>query len=171
MECKLLENASKRREEFMLIEDAEYRFAGRVALRYNNPNPFIIVETLGFRFYTQAPRTTLQPKRGNWIRGEGTLLLDYGDWYVHGLGPPSLLFNFRVANIWKVRIPERYIERGEGRLGHPSYLRPADYERDDRQQVDTMVGEPVDELFYIVELDDTGLSNVALRPTIGQSKI
>jgi hypothetical protein len=34
-----------------------------------------------------------------------------------------------------------------------------------------MVGEPVDELFYIVDLDDTGLSDAALRPTIGQSKV
>lgn len=172
MECKLLENASERQEEFMLLEDAEYRFAGRVALRYgNNLNPFIIVETLGFRFYTQAPRATLRPKRGNWISGAGTLLLDYGDWYFHGLGRPSLLFNFRVANIWKVRIPERHITRGEGAVIHlPSYVRPGEYERHDRQPVDTMVGEPLDELFYIMELDDSGLAGAEIPVTFGRSK-
>src|SRR3990172_6805441 len=169
MECTRLETTREQQERFMHLDDAEYRFSGRVALLYNKPHTFMIIEARGFRFYTLAPRA-LRLKRGSWTDGTGTLLLDYGDWYFHGLGRPSLLFNFRVASICKVRIPERHITRGEGAIHCPPFVRPGEYEHHDRHPVDTMVGQPLDELFYIMELDDTGLAGAEIPVTFGRSK-
>ena len=74
MECTRLETTREQQERFMHLDDAEYRFSGRVALLYNKPHPFMIIEARGFRFYTLAPRA-LRLKRGSWTDGTGTLLL------------------------------------------------------------------------------------------------
>jgi len=170
MECTRLEATREQQERFTRLDDTQYRFSGRVRLRYNKPNPFIVIEALGFRFYTLEPRG-LQLKRGNWVDGEGTLLLDYGDWAFHILGGRSLLFNFRVINIWKVPIPERYVTRGVGAISGPTYVRPGAYEAETRQPVETMDGQPVDWLFYIVELDDRSLTGMDIPPTFGRSEM
>ena len=68
MECTRLEATREQQERFTRLDDTQYRFSGRVRLRYNKPNPFIVIEALGFRFYTLEPRG-LQLKRGNWVDG------------------------------------------------------------------------------------------------------
>ncbi|MGH2372515.1 MAG: hypothetical protein ACRDIC_03435 [bacterium] len=150
MDTQRLEWCPAGLEEFTHIRDAEYRFRGRVILVYSSEEkPFVVVETLGFRFYTNGRH--LRPLQlgyrnpGDWVVGEGTLLLDYGDWFSHGIHDPNLFFKLLVKNIWKVN-----------RLGDS-----------ERMPLDTMKGRNVDEELYIIDFDDVGLSGEAIPRTLG----
>jgi hypothetical protein len=173
MVCTRLGSTQERQERFTHLDDAQYRFSGRVRLRYNERQgfiPFVIIECAGFRFYTsQTPGLQLSPS--TWADGEGTLLLDYGDWAFHGLGGPSLLFDFRVVNIWKIPIPERDITRRKGEVSGPTFELPGAYDADSRQLVETMRDQPFHWLFYIMELDDVGLAGMNISPTFGRSQM
>ncbi len=146
-------------EMFESIGNGEYRFVATSIKTYDKDR-LAIMESNGFRFYIAgSPANSLL--EGRRYSAEGTLLLDHYAW-VESLGqrhnPPRLFYTFEVTQILKVNIPERFISRHDQGKSLPTRLAPADYSPSDVECVATMEGQPFDEEFYIIDLDDSNVN-------------
>jgi hypothetical protein len=142
-EIQLVENTSE--IEFLHLGHAVYQFTGKVLRVYNEQRAesrIIVVETGSFRFYLHSYKALLKAstfRPGNVINGRGVLLLDHYLW-VEFLSsyadPPDLFYTLRVDDIWRYRIPERFIKRSDRGIAYPTRVRPEDYGPDDVTKVD-----------------------------------
>jgi len=103
-------------ERFHHCGQAEYEFTGTVLRTYGcdtDSDRVVVIQADQFRFYISSPLTA-GLLVGNKVSGRGTLALDHYLW-VEFLSqypdPPDLFYSFRVAEITRAKIPERFIKR------------------------------------------------------------
>jgi hypothetical protein len=144
-----------------------YRFTGlvtRVYDRGDQANPIVVIETERFRFYMHSSRseTLALGKRRHRARN---LLFDHYIWveYLSSYpDPPDLFYSLRVTDIWRFRIPERFITRSERGNAYPTWVRPEEYGPDDVSKVDVVSDE--DFVNYVIQFsDDDVLSQTVAR--------
>jgi hypothetical protein len=144
-------------DKFQSLRNGEYRFVATILRVYDREN-LAVMETNGLRFYIAESGVGFV--EGRRYSGEGTLLLDHYAW-VESLGqredPPNLFYHFEVTQIRKVNIPDRFVSRHDKGKSLPTRLAPDDYSPSDVESVVTMQGQPFDEEFYIIDLDDSSV--------------
>jgi hypothetical protein len=141
---------------FKQIKDSDYSFSGQVIRNYKeNDGQLIIIDTGTFKFYMEIPKKKLSLTVGQFICGSGSLLIDYYAW-VENLrnyeNPPDLFYNFKVAKIRKVQIPEKFIYRNDKAMSYPSSLSPNDCTENDILEIEDMDGDNGNTSFYLLDL-------------------
>lgn len=127
----------------------------------------IIVKASDFSFYILSYESKTYTQ-GSKIAGIGTLLLDHYTW-VECLSeykdPPNLFYNLQVKRIRKVQIPDKFVEHYEDGKSKPTRLEPNEYSASDVEEIETMIGQPFDEEFYIIDFDTNGVENAPIKRT------
>jgi len=142
-------------------DTADYRISAQVIRKYRGDGaPLVVFEAGDFRFYNFGERT-VHCDVGDWVELVGTLHVDHYGWVENlktFIDPPDLFYNFVVSHIRRVRIPERFIARGEKTLSSPTSLPGSEYTEGDWDAVEEM-DDPDDAAlgFYLLDLDGTGL--------------
>lgn len=99
--------AGQDRPSFAHLSRADYSFCGVVRAYYDDPEPTIAIDAGGVRFFCEGDKVMgLSP--GTYVRGEGTLYVDYYGWVEYltdRAGAPDLFGNFVVARIAVPEIP------------------------------------------------------------------
>ncbi len=148
-------------ESFEHLGNGEYRCCCTVRKVYEGEDrdTVVILQAGDFRFYTMSAESDSYVQGGRY-GGEGTLLLDHYYWveFLESYeDPPNLFFKLEIRRILRVRIPERFVARHEKGKSLPTRLVPGDYSASDVEELATMEGQSLDEDFYIIEFDDSGL--------------
>ena len=155
--------------EFHQLEEARYRFRGSVIRVYEDGDPesrIVIVEAGRFRFYIcSAKAASFSP--GDNVTGCGTLVFDHYIWveYLSSYpDPPDLFYTLRVENIWRHKIPERFISRSaQGGLAYPSSVEPREHDQSDVTLVDAVSNEEC--IYFVIQFSDREIPAGTVRPT------
>ena len=148
-------------------DNAECQFCARVLQVHSGSDAIAVLDTGTLRFYVNGSEITSFPP-GSLVRGEGTMLLDHYLWveFVDKRpDPPDLFYNLRVSRIRRVQIPGRFVARYDRGKHYPTRVSPSEFEPEHVVELETMVGQPFDEEFYILEFDDTGLDGERVART------
>jgi hypothetical protein len=150
--------------EFHRLEEARYRFRGSVIGAYDgddlgdrivDPGDRIVaVEAGEFRFYICSDKAA-GFLTGDNVTGCGTLLLDHFVWVEflpRYTDPPDLFYTLRVENIWRHRIPERFISRSAGSVGCPTRVEPQEHAPSDVTKVDSVSDEEF--VYHVIRFSD-----------------
>jgi len=134
---------------------SDYSFCGKVIRTYQSVDDgqIIIVDTGNFKFYIEDSKFSVNI--GQFISGQGVLLIDYYIWveYLSSYdNPPDLFYNFIVENISKVKIPEKFIYRHDKGYSSPTSLAPSDYSETDLIEIEDMRNDKSETSFYLLNL-------------------
>jgi hypothetical protein len=169
LEPNTIEKTSSKARYFKAVGNAVYEFSGEVIRRYqeSDGSPLLVIETDAFRFYINTTQIKAY-EQGDYIHGEGTLLLDHYIW-VEFLStyqnPPDLFYNLKVERIRQVKIPKTYIHRHARGKALPTRVVIGEINSEYIQDIKTMVDQTFDEEFYIVEFDTEGAENKTIPKT------
>jgi len=142
---------------FNPIADSNYMFSGKVIRNYvDNEKQIIIIDTGSFKFYLEEFDLNFRPLVGQFISGNGLLLLDYYIW-VENLDDypdaPNIFYNFEVSQILRISIPERFIHRhSDGGTSYPTSLSPGEYDNEHVQEIEDMADDTSGYRFYLLKL-------------------
>ena len=141
---------------FRKIKNSNYEFSGQIIRDYyDNDNRVIIVDVSDFRFYIELTDKQKKSLVGQYIIGQGQLLIDYYIWVenLHSYeNAPDIFYNFTIDKIRKVRIPEKFINRHENGLSAPASLSPEDYDESDIEEIEDMNETNTDTSFFLLDL-------------------
>lgn len=151
------------------LGEARYQFVGSVLRVYGdgtNGDRIVLVEAGQFRFYIYNAKAN-EFSQGDLISGNGTLLFDHYIW-VEFLSsypePPNLFYTLRVNQIWRYRIPERFITRSaHGVVGCPAWVAPAEFGPNDVAKVDLVSDE--DFAYYVIQFSDQDIPSEPVART------
>lgn len=135
--------------------------------RPNLVGTIIVVKASDFSFYILSYETKTYA-RGSKIAGIGTLSLDHYAWVEFLCSyedAPNLFYNLQVKRIRKVQIPDKFVDRYEDGKSQPTRLEPNEYSASDVEEIETMIGQPFDEEFYIIDFDTNGVENASIKRT------
>ncbi len=144
---------------FQHVDQALYEFTGEIIRVYGTAersDRIVVLETDGFRFYINSDKA-LHLKCGETVSGKGTLLYDHYIW-VEFLSdypdPPNLFYTLRISQIWRYRIPERFIHRSERVTSYPTRVNLEEYASSDISVVESVPwgGDGFEN--YVVQLTD-----------------
>jgi hypothetical protein len=140
---------------FRKVKHSDYTFCGEVIRNYNSDHEsqIIIVDTGIFKFYIED--ASFSVKVGQFITGQGSLLIDYYIWveYLSSyVDPPELFYSFIVDGISKVKIPEKFIYRHDKGYSAPTSLSPTDYSDNDLIEIEDMRNDKSETSFYLLNL-------------------
>lgn len=144
--------------EFHQNQYSDYRYCGRVIRTYKSEenSDINLIDCGQFRFYIEGNPKIQKLKEGQFIEGQGTLLLDYYMW-VENLADykdaPNIFYNFQVDRIIKVKIPEKFISRNGNSMSYPSSLQPTDYSNNDIFEINDMRDDDGHTSFYLLDLN------------------
>jgi len=142
---------------FNPIVDSNYTFSGKVIRNYiNNEKQIIIIDTGSFKFYLEEFDLNFRPFVGQFVSGNGRLLLDYYIW-VENLDDypdaPDIFYNFEILQILRISIPECFIVRyKDGGNSYPTSLTPDEYDNDHIQEIEDMADDTNGYRFYLLKL-------------------
>ena len=161
---------SKGLASFEQLVDAEYRFVGKVLRTYNRGgDPIVVVQADQFRFYINSfPDQKLALQEGDIVEGRGRLSLDHYIWveFISSYrDPPNLFYQLRVTRIRAVRIPESFVSRHERGKSYPTSLSHIEYSGTNLEEIQTMDDFRGDEVFFLVDFDDSGLRDTQVPLT------
>ncbi len=181
IEAERISSAENRTPTFKHLGDAEYDFCGEVLKIYHPEGEkksysslrsiftpkrrqpsLAIIDTGGFRFYIESVKLT-KINTGQWLCGQGTLLLDYYVWtefLPRRTNPPDIFYALEVTRIRKVMIPARFIQSDGGAKAYPTRVSPADIE--EITELETMDGQPFDTEFYLVDFKESVQKDIPL---------
>jgi hypothetical protein len=138
-------------ELFLQDTEARCRFCALIIRTYED---LVVLQASGFCFYIQK-RDLVPMECGNYISGSGWLNLDPYHW-AESIGdhehPPNLFYTCRIIKIRKIG------DEGSGtwvEIAMPNGTRQANI-----QEIEDMTGERFKGEFYLLELDDSGCSEV-----------
>lgn len=147
-----------RKERFYLTQKkhSDYFFSGKIIRVYTDADRgILIVDTGRYSFYIESKDHKLSPSIGQFIEGEGQLMVDYYAWvenfraYDHA---PNLFYNLIVERLFKVNIPELFIHRHDHGFSAPTSLPSSDYTDNDLIQIMDMCDNMDATSFYLLEL-------------------
>lgn len=151
------------------LRDAEYEIVGRVIRQYSDgvSSTFPVVEAGWLRFYCPAS-SVADLAVGTKFRLRGQLALDHYQW-VEFLeqypDTPDLFYGVRVARVRQVDIPERFIQRSERSLAHPTTVGPDDYRSDEVREVQAVSDQGAGPAFSLLDLELLQPGAGPARPT------
>jgi hypothetical protein len=113
------------------LGNAEYRFAGEVIQRYEEPEPIVVIESGGFRFFSEGALAA--PLRvGDHIAGDGTLIVDYYGWAElidERVDAPNIFVNLEIRRIRRIEIPVARTQTRGDRQSYPVRTKIAECDR------------------------------------------
>jgi len=136
----------------------EYEACGIVLRRYGSSrNPIIVVDSGELRCYLVDPfHEAAALQEGQKALIKGTLSLDHYQWQENWRtfpDAPDLFYAMQVERIRRVTVPSRFVHRDERSSSSPTWVPPSEYATEDISDVQSMLGEPQVERFYILDLE------------------
>jgi hypothetical protein len=158
---ELKRETAKSRLHFESRPDATCEFSATALKNYreDDDDRIVVLDAGGFRFFINGRFPDIEP--GAVMGGGGRLALDHYIW-VENLEKyedrPDLFYKLRVERIRRASIPERFIARQARGKSYPSTIPLAECSPDQVTEIETMRGQRFDEVFYLLDLADEGLS-------------
>lgn len=138
------------------VKNSDYEFCGKVIRDYQDTNNhLIVVDTKQVIFYIELEDNNEKALEGLSIKGQGRLLIDYYIWaeyFCNYQNAPDLFYNFKIAKIRKVKIPDKFIYRNEKAFLIPTSLSTNDYDDDDTEEIEDMNINLSDTSFFLLDL-------------------
>lgn len=138
---------------FTQAGDGECYASGRILGVFGDKPGLLACEAGGMRFYIHG--SSLQrpaPRVGASFEARGTLLVDHFSWTESAgrrRGAPDIFQFLRISRIRQVRVPESRISRSAHGNSFPTRVPPNEF--GGVVELDSMVNQPFDEEFYVVD--------------------
>jgi hypothetical protein len=137
-------------------KNSDYLFSGKIIRVYSDSDSQIIIVDTGFyKFYIENREDKFSPSTGQFIEGEGQLIVDYYVW-VENLSDyanaPDIFYNLIIERLLKVKIPEKFIYRHDKGFSSPTSLLSSDYSDNDLIEIIDMRDNKEATSFYLLDL-------------------